>query len=210
MNASTPVRFNGTLKKWNADRGFGFVVAEHGDQDVFVHMSAFPRDGQRPIVGESLSFEMALDREGRKRAVNVRRAGGVRSASVRPEDQRAGVRQRKRTHRSGKAPSSSVLGRLLIVLLLMGLGVFGVDRYRSYMAAKSIANRAPQRVMTAPAESARPQLPAEPAFRCDGRLHCSQMTSCGEAQFFLRNCPGVKMDGDGDGVPCEQQLCSGG
>lgn len=210
MNTSPPIRFNGTLKKWNADRGFGFVVAEHGDQDVFVHVSAFPRDGQQPIVGESLSFEMALDREGRKRAVNVRRAGSVLGASVRPEDQRAEVRQRKRTHRSGKAPSSSVFGRLLIVLLLLGLGVFGVERYRSYMAAKSNANTAPQRVMTAPAESVRPQLPAEPAFRCDGRLHCSQMTSCGEAKFFLRNCPGVKMDGDGDGVPCEQQLCSGG
>ena len=28
------------------------------------------------------------------------------------------------------------------------------------------------------------------------------MTSCEEATFFLRNCPGVKMDGDRDGVPC--------
>ena len=45
-------------------------------------------------------------------------------------------------------------------------------------------------------------------FRCDGRTHCSQMTSCEEATFFLRNCPGVKMDGDHDGVPCEQQWCS--
>ncbi len=51
---------------------------------------------------------------------------------------------------------------------------------------------------------------AAPAFRCDGRLHCSQMTSCSEAKLFLRHCPGVKMDGDGDGVPCEQQLCTGG
>jgi hypothetical protein len=50
-----------------------------------------------------------------------------------------------------------------------------------------------------------------PPFRCDGRTHCSQMTSCEEATFFLQNCPGVKMDGDrggrGDGVPCERQWC---
>lgn len=46
-----------------------------------------------------------------------------------------------------------------------------------------------------------------PQFRCDGRTHCSQMTSCAEATFFLRNCPNVKMDGDGDGVPCESQWC---
>jgi hypothetical protein len=44
-------------------------------------------------------------------------------------------------------------------------------------------------------------------FSCDGRTHCSQMTSCEEATFFLRHCPGTKMDGDGDGIPCEQQWC---
>lgn len=44
-------------------------------------------------------------------------------------------------------------------------------------------------------------------YRCDGRTHCSQMTSCAEATFFLRNCPGTKMDGDNDGVPCETQWC---
>lgn len=45
------------------------------------------------------------------------------------------------------------------------------------------------------------------AFRCDGRQHCSQMSSCEEATFFLRNCPGTKMDGNNDGIPCEQQWC---
>lgn len=45
------------------------------------------------------------------------------------------------------------------------------------------------------------------AFTCDGRTHCSQMKSCAEATYFLRNCPGVEMDGDGDGVPCESQWC---
>jgi len=44
-------------------------------------------------------------------------------------------------------------------------------------------------------------------FKCDGRTYCSQMTSCDEATFFLRNCPGVQMDGDNDGVPCERQWC---
>lgn len=44
-------------------------------------------------------------------------------------------------------------------------------------------------------------------FSCDGRKYCSQMTSCAEATYFLRNCPRVKMDGNNDGVPCEQQWC---
>nr|WP_283744198.1 excalibur calcium-binding domain-containing protein [Sideroxydans sp. CL21] len=33
------------------------------------------------------------------------------------------------------------------------------------------------------------------------------MHSCEEATFFLRNCPGVKMDVNHDGVPCETQWC---
>ena len=49
--------------------------------------------------------------------------------------------------------------------------------------------------------------PLESQFSCDGRIHCSQMTSCEEATYFLRNCPGVEMDGNGDGEPCETQWC---
>ena len=45
-------------------------------------------------------------------------------------------------------------------------------------------------------------------FSCDGRKYCSQMKSCAEAKYFLTNCPGVKMDGDRNGTPCEQQWCS--
>ena len=44
-------------------------------------------------------------------------------------------------------------------------------------------------------------------FSCDRRQHCSQMNSCEEAKYFLAHCPGVKMDGDGDGIPCEEQWC---
>jgi hypothetical protein len=47
----------------------------------------------------------------------------------------------------------------------------------------------------------------ESQFSCDGRTRCSQMTSCEEAMYFLRNCPGVEMDGNGDGEPCETQWC---
>lgn len=48
--------------------------------------------------------------------------------------------------------------------------------------------------------------PVGPA-KCDGRIHCSQMTSCAEARYFLAHCPGVEMDGDANGIPCEKQWC---
>ncbi|MDN3919882.1 excalibur calcium-binding domain-containing protein [Pelomonas sp. PFR6] len=45
-------------------------------------------------------------------------------------------------------------------------------------------------------------------FGCDGRQYCSQMRSCAEAKYFLANCPGAKMDGDRNGIPCEKQWCA--
>ncbi|MCC7249212.1 MAG: excalibur calcium-binding domain-containing protein, partial [Lysobacter sp.] len=50
--------------------------------------------------------------------------------------------------------------------------------------------------------------PVDTGFRCDGRTHCSHMTSCAEARYFLNNCPNVQMDGNGDGEPCEKQWCN--
>ena len=58
----------------------------------------------------------------------------------------------------------------------------------------------------APAAAA-PARVAGGGFTCDGRTHCSQMTSCAEAEFFLRNCPNTQMDGNNDGEPCERQWC---
>ena len=49
----------------------------------------------------------------------------------------------------------------------------------------------------------RPKNRRTSSFKCDGRQHCSQMSSRAEAEFFIRNCPNTKMDGDYDGVPCE-------
>jgi hypothetical protein len=60
----------------------------------------------------------------------------------------------------------------------------------------------------APAAAAPTASTASKGFSCDKRQYCSQMTSCAEAKFFLSHCPGVKMDGDKNGIPCEQQWCS--
>jgi hypothetical protein len=44
-------------------------------------------------------------------------------------------------------------------------------------------------------------------FQCSGKIYCSEMSSCDEAKFYLRNCPGTKMDGNNNGIPCEKQWC---
>jgi len=68
------MRFEGTLKSWNEDRGFGFIEPSHGGDDVFVHIKAFPGKGQRPAVGQWVSFEVEPGPQGKKRAKNVETA----------------------------------------------------------------------------------------------------------------------------------------
>ncbi|MGH8444164.1 MAG: excalibur calcium-binding domain-containing protein, partial [Solimonas sp.] len=55
--------------------------------------------------------------------------------------------------------------------------------------------------------AAPPRRAEAPGFRCEGKTYCRQMGSCEEARFYLANCPGTKMDGDHDGIPCEDQFC---
>jgi cold shock CspA family protein len=184
------VRFDGKLSRWNEDRGFGFITPTLGGDDVFVHVSAFPRDGQAPRLHETLSFEVELNKEGKKRATRVRRPGSSRPIASR---ERSAVRPRQ-TH----SPS----GRMAGVALAVVIGALGFSEYSQRASRGSDASWAATPARQADRSSA-------PAFRCDGRTRCGQMTSCAEARYFLANCPGTKMDGDRDGIPCEQQWCAG-
>ena len=99
--------------------------------------------------------------------------------------------------------------RLLFLLVLIAIGWYAYGRYPNHFKPR----RAVDAVVEAPPDSraapaSRVEVPGSPTFRCDGRIHCSQMTSCAEATFFLKNCPGTKMDGNHDGIPCEKQWCN--
>jgi hypothetical protein len=79
-----------------------------------------------------------------------------------------------------------------------------IQQSSSFLSEAAEKARASAQQLTARAQTSSA---STASYRCDGRKHCSQMRSCDEAKFFLRNCPGVKMDGNNDGVPCEQQWC---
>lgn len=196
------MRFEGTLTTWKDERGFGFITPIPAGQDIFVHVSAFARDGQRPQLQEALSFEITLNKDGKKQAVAVHRARPATSASV--------ARERRRPDTSDDEPRalSSRIVVFVIACALLAAAYWQYDR-RSQRAMAFKAEAAAQALdQPPPATSAIVQPLMSSPFRCDGRQHCSQMTSCSEAKFFLQSCPGVKMDGNGDGVPCEQQWCT--
>jgi CspA family cold shock protein len=66
----------GTVKFFNATKGFGFITPEDGSTDVFVHISAVERAGMRTIIeGQKLSFDVVQDeRKGKSAAENLQAA----------------------------------------------------------------------------------------------------------------------------------------
>jgi len=66
-------RETGTVKFFDATRGFGFITPESGGKDVFVHVSAVERSGIPALVeGSRVSFEQEADPRGRgPQAVNL-------------------------------------------------------------------------------------------------------------------------------------------
>ena len=63
---------NGTVKWFNATKGFGFIQPEGGGKDVFVHISAVERSGMQGLnEGDRLEFDIEVDRRGKYSAVNL-------------------------------------------------------------------------------------------------------------------------------------------
>jgi CspA family cold shock protein len=59
----------GTVKWFNATKGFGFIQPDDGGADVFVHISAVERAGMRDIVeGQKLGYEVVRDNKSGKMA----------------------------------------------------------------------------------------------------------------------------------------------
>lgn len=94
---------------------------------------------------------------------------------------------------------------LLVLVIVCAIAWFGYGKYKSMSAPAAVPDPA-SAASYSPAPNASTSSPAQ--FSCDGRTHCSQMHSCAEATYFIRNCPNTKMDGNEDGVPCEQQWCN--
>ena len=62
----------GTVKWFNATKGFGFIQPEQGGNDVFVHISALKREGIATLnEGQRVSYELASDR-GKTSAVDIK------------------------------------------------------------------------------------------------------------------------------------------
>jgi cold shock protein len=65
-------RLNGTVKWFNAQKGFGFIQPDGQDKDVFVHISSVQKSGLQGLSdNQRVSFEMLTDRMGKLSAGNL-------------------------------------------------------------------------------------------------------------------------------------------
>jgi CspA family cold shock protein len=69
---SDGTRYQGTVKFFNGQKGFGFIQRDDGAPDAFVHISAVERSGMHDLAeGQRVSFELEMDRRGKQAATSL-------------------------------------------------------------------------------------------------------------------------------------------
>jgi cold shock CspA family protein len=193
------MRYQGKIIKWIDDKGFGFITQDGSNEQVFVHISGFERGQQRPNIGEVVSYEVANDVKKGLQAYKVKYVN-------RPATQ-------SRSSEKAYKPKNGL--NLLKWICIFALLLISPYLYKKVSFPKW-QETYEQQGLKEP-QSAHPTQPIQPTqvvptsnnqnFHCAGKTRCGEMSSCEEAMFYLNNCPGTIADGDGDGIPCEDQWC---
>lgn len=143
--------------------------------------------GRHPTVGDVIIYAVHTDTDGNKRAVNAKIEG---VSEIKPVPVRKSVKNKNTSNWLAKYIS-------LALVLLIGSIAYKKLIERNEFHEESTASK-PYYVVKENKKK----------YSCAGKIYCSEMTSCDEAKFYQRNCPGTKMDGDSDGIPCESQWCN--
>ncbi len=160
------MQFKGKLVRWDDERWFGFIKLLPSGKEVFIHITALTGMPRRPVVGDTIHFQLESGDDGRTRAKSARIEGLAKT------------HHHKQTSKS--SPDYVFMGVSVLVFLTLVAVLWYAIFYK---------NSQPEDFT---------------GYQCEGKQHCSQMT-CKEARFYLKYCPDVKIDGDADGKPCEDE-----
>ena len=188
----------GLLKAWNDEKGFGFIKSDTLAHDTFIHISALKHMSRKPKVGDIIYFEVATQPDGKTKAVNCR-IEGVAALKVTPK--------KSNHHRVAKSNfTDSFLGKIASISIIAVLGFVAVNKYTHYKSSEQFNNHTHYKsseqfnnhtpvITNADLATFDEQYPKivipkvvipknKQNFTCDGRQHCSQMTSRAEAVFY--------------------------
>jgi cold shock CspA family protein len=172
------MRLQGKVKTWNDEKGYGFIEQTGGGERAFLHISAFSTRRKRPGEGDLVTYEIEGSSKG-PRAVNVAHVEDRAVSRVRSSFNFMGL----------------LVGFVIVCAVAYILSIRMTHPNSTIQASvyKAVVDRS--------------ALNAHTRFTCEGKTQCSQMTSCAEAFFYQERCGANAMDGDHDGIPCEQQWC---
>ncbi len=180
-SSDTSTRYQGYIREWKDDRGFGLITPNRGGPRVFVHISSFAERSRRPSVGSRVTYELVTDDKGRPQA---------------------GVTQYVADRRAKRSEQPNSMVAALGAVLVLSFGSYVA--YVRLSHPNSTVSASVYKIFWAP-----DALRNHAQFQCEpAKSSCSRMTSCAEAFFHQERCGVSEMDGDRDGIPCERQWCN--
>lgn len=180
------MRQQGRVIKWVDEKGFGFISVNNTSEQVFAHISAFPKGQERPKLNELVTFEIVKDVKKGYKAYNIHYINRVNVQS-------------KTAKKLINKKSNNLMVLVLIAVLMSAVYLYNAIN-------KTTLSNEINKLNLSTGKSSK-VTDIQQNFKCEGKDKCTNMTSCEEAKFYLNHCPGSVTDGDGDGIPCEDQWC---
>ncbi len=128
----------GKLTSWNDDKGFGFITPTKGNKQIFIHITEFVNRSNTPTIGQTITYTLSKDKNGRPCAVNASR----------PQDRLRKKKRRKINKTATALPFfyifitfislTVITGKLPFEMLIVYL-VLSLITYATYAIDKSAA-----------------------------------------------------------------------
>ena len=209
------MRFKGKVIKWFDDKGYGFISTGDVGDKVFAHITAFPDGGERPKFAEEVTYELTKDAKNRMKAANIlyvnRPDKELTLVNERPKEKYRSIKTPYKVRPGYKNNKTSSFSYFWVAIFVV-LSLMILSKYHHLLDSLSFVPERNVRIQKNSTELKNDFINSNNSFevnhfQCKGKTHCGEMTSCEEAKFYLNNCSGSISDGDGDGIPCEDQWC---
>ncbi len=119
----------GKLIRWFNHKGYGFIKPETGE-DIFIHISALKSGSGKPRIGDIIRFEISIDDNGKRRAINVKIEGSENNLKVTPfnkgrktTDTSHNKKRLNRYSAKAKKPSKILKSALVFIIAILGFSL---------------------------------------------------------------------------------------